>query len=100
MDIAAIMSDDTNIEQKTIISISEGLKSIISFSIFSVYPISAYSKSIQNSKTNIKKVKSDPKIPNFKILTKFLKNSFLLMLKPAANRIIGKAKLKNMFVLN
>jgi len=43
---------------------------------------------------------SDPKMPNFAIFTKLLKNSFLLILNPAANRIAGSAKSKNIPVLN
>ena len=50
--------------------------------------------------TKIMKVKSEPKIPNLTMFVKFLKNSFLLILYPAANKMAGKAKSKNMVVLN
>jgi hypothetical protein len=46
------------------------------------------------------KVKREPKIPNLVMLTKLLKNSFLLILYPAENKIAGNARSKNNSTLN
>ena len=98
------MSEETRMEQTSIISIRVRLKSSVAPapSLASGFQkvMLPYWKRIQVKNTKKTNVKSDPKIPNFTMLVKFLKNSFLRILNPAVKRIIGSAKSKNIYVSN